>query len=1066
MLRRSLLLALCLFICFSASLPALDSIRLEPPLVDPDTPENRRRVTDFLERVQTFAGRRYGDHFTFGATGDYSLRFVMTLESGPVGSLVMKKDGREVSMPFFGLPEAENVPYAAALVAALWNSFSGGLAGMDAPAPELIDVLPAERALSSVPGLLPALTQSLAPMGGAVDNRGNLLVAFGSLAVVLDSHLGVVSFIGKDLLDAGNYTGAGGVFVTPAGTVFLKPSSGRTALKYPPGGAAPKKVPLGMDPYGSFTVLNDGRIVAGDIMTRKIFLIEDRNRVPLKLSAGANSYISFLGTGPEGNIWSWDMVERRFKIHTPEDVLIGSVVPVAGPALHDSPTSFSVCPDGGFIMAGTGAGGPVIVRYGADGVPRWRLDELALPFSEALPMNAVPVFDPSHGYIYLLDMTGRRIIRFLDRAWTDERGIDTKEADPLIDVARALREYPDDIELYRRAVEVYLLQGAVEPAIAALSSLLGLDPYNREARERKNTLEAEVLRNQAAVEKARTLDLLESFGPSTAQSAYMGTLQIYEKILNLYPEDEDTRLEMEDLKNRFDSGGRTTPPNASRIEIVAADLENLFPSLMLYYRGNPAGTVVLKNTGTEAVEDPEVSVFINRYMDYPSVLRPAAAIAPGQSLELEVTFPLNEKVLSLQEDLPVQSLVKVSWQTASGTASVSEAKPLTIYRNTSLSWDYSGKLASFITPNEGVVSRFAHRVLSGTLSDREGFPKNLVHGALICDALGAYGIDYIEDPDSPFSEALGKSEVLDTVRFPRTTLYTRTGDCDDTTALLASLLEASGIATAIMTSPGHVFLAFDSGEPVENRRLFVPEGYEGIRHDGRVWIPVETTTLTKGFLFSWKTASETLRNYPNAVEFLPVAAERDTYPPLPLPESALLVVEPQGTEVQRLFGGSMEGMLNLVYRAGTEELEHALAAAEGRDNLRARNRLGALHARFGNIEAARDLFMENIEEDPDYLPSYLNLANLHVGEGELASAGKVLLAGLTIKPDSGPLNLLLSRVYEAEGKNSMAGEYFARLEAADPELAERFAALEEPGDGVSRAGIEEDGGMLIWDVEE
>ena len=88
----------------------------------------------------------------------------------------------------------------------------------------------------------------------------------------------------------------------------------------------------------------------------------------------------------------------------------------------------------------------------------------------------------------------------------------------------------------------------------------------------------------------------------------------------------------------------------------------------------------------------------------------------------------------------------------------------------------------------------------------------LFRGIRVCDALGSYGITYIEDPDSPISGVLGRAAVVDTVRFPRTTLLIRSGDCDDTSALLGSLLESVGVGTAIMTSPGHVFLAFDTGE--------------------------------------------------------------------------------------------------------------------------------------------------------------------------------------------------------------------------------------------------------------
>ena len=203
----------------------------------------------------------------------------------------------------------------------------------------------------------------------------------------------------------------------------------------------------------------------------------------------------------------------------------------------------------------------------------------------------------------------------------------------------------------------------------------------------------------------------------------------------------------------------------------------------------------------------------------------------------------------------MQAMITVTYHDGEDTQSQAAPKIVTLYRNTALSWDHSGKLASFITPNESIISAFSHRVLSVLDDSFEGLPPKMVRAAKLCDAVGTYGIEYIEDPDSPFSQILGKSQIIDTVRFPRTTLHIRSGDCDDSTALLGSLLESAGISTAIMTSPGHVFLAFDTGEPAENEWLFMAEGYKVLTGNGSIWIPIETTTLSSGFLKSWKNAS-------------------------------------------------------------------------------------------------------------------------------------------------------------------------------------------------------------------
>jgi len=116
------------------------------------------------------------------------------------------------------------------------------------------------------------------------------------------------------------------------------------------------------------------------------------------------------------------------------------------------------------------------------------------------------------------------------------------------------------------------------------------------------------------------------------------------------------------------------------------------------------------------------------------------------------------------------------------------------------------------------VGGFAARVLAAS----GGTPQIPLSGRIfqamrVLDAVGTFGIAYVQDPDSPISRTLGRAETVDTVRFPRLTLMNRTGDCDDTTALVCSLLESVGVRTAIATTPGHIFMAFDTGEPPERR---------------------------------------------------------------------------------------------------------------------------------------------------------------------------------------------------------------------------------------------------------
>ena len=1046
---------------------AVDSLLVKPPLISPDTAENRRMVGDILTRASVLATRRYEHYFIvqYGATTlppDYSIEIIASFDGTAAGVFKIIGGAEEQTVSYLDIFSEENVGFIASIYASLWNTVTDGFAARQTDYPALLDVLPVEIILGSVPGLVPAQVNSMYAVSAAVKSDGNLLLAFGSTVAELDSRMRVVGVIGRELMDKGIYTFAGGVFVTPADTVYLKPSMGRQVYRVVDGSGQFQAINLGFDPFGSFTVLHDGTIVALDTATQKTFRIDDAGRMEINLKTGPSSYVWHLATGPDGNVWSWDLTERRIKIHTKEGVLIDAILPVTGAIEYLAPTSILVYPDGSFVLFVQGPAGFELRRYGRDGVLIWTMAELETSRSEMLPNSVAMAFDRERGLLYLLDTLNRRVIRFLDTEWTASRGIDDGEARPLLDLNTGLRQDPEARELLRAKAELYTEHGAVELAIAGWKELLAVDPFDFAAEDSLAGLQVQVLEQQALAETERTIILLEQYGPASAQMQYMSTLRVYEQILNMAPENTAMRDAMEGLMEAYQERS-TAPARRSRpARIAALRLENLFPSLMLSYRDRPAGTVTVANTTGVAIEDVRATFLISKYMDFPAESPLLEQLGPDEQADIPLFALLNANVLSLQEDLPVQAHIEVTYTVAGEERRITQTPAVTLYRNTALSWDDSGKLASFIMPNEGIINAFAHRVLSNTDSHFTGLPEKLVRAATLCDAVGTYGIQYIEDPDSPFSQILGKAQVIDTVRFPRTTLYIRSGDCDDSTALLGSLLESSGISTAIMTSPGHVFLAFDTAEPAENQWLFQADGFTSVRHDGTIWLPVETTVLERGFLESWRIASGLVLGNPDEIEFLPVLLERDLYPPLPLPESVLSVVEPQPDEVERLLAVTMADAVDLLYLTGLERLQMSLDAASGRRGLKIRNQLGVLHARFGQMRKAESVFEENLAQDPGYIATYLNLANLHVQGGRVDQATQTLSDGLERNPSSPTLNLLIARIFHAEGDYRRARDHFAALSEQSPSLAERFAYLGEGADTERRAGVGW-ADTLIWD---
>jgi len=188
--------------------------------------------------------------------------------------------------------------------------------------------------------------------------------------------------------------------------------------------------------------------------------------------------------------------------------------------------------------------------------------------------------------------------------------------------------------------------------------------------------------------------------------------------------------------------------------------------------------------------------------------------------------------------------------------------------------DDIAKLASFILSTNKVVKEFVDGILSQyteELNDTKLNP-NLFKAMLLFNALHGMAYASYADANIPFG-----SGQMDEIKFPHEMLreLAKTGenkgrvigDCDDTTGLYCSLLEAANIHTALIKLPGHVLMAFDIGGLTleDANRLGIPDNLY-IPIDGYVWIPIETTLIKEGFVSAWQKAIDELQEIDESKE--------------------------------------------------------------------------------------------------------------------------------------------------------------------------------------------------------
>ena len=273
----------------------------------------------------------------------------------------------------------------------------------------------------------------------------------------------------------------------------------------------------------------------------------------------------------------------------------------------------------------------------------------------------------------------------------------------------------------------------------------------------------------------------------------------------------------------------------------------------------------------------------------------------------------------------------------------------------------------------------------------------------------------------------------------------------------------------MITTPGHIFAAFDTDEPAENAAYLRSGGLEVIARNGKVWIPVETTILSQGFMAAWASASELVKKYSSQgpYEFIPVSEMRDSFPALPLPTGSLTVAEPAPARVDAVYAASLSGLTDTLYTARLSSMDTALAALSGRQAVKVRVQQGILHALFGKMKEAEAAFRKAIADDPTLVSPYVNLANVRLLSSDDDGALAAVKQGLSRNADSALLNLLAARIYSRKGDAANTAVFFAKVQKSAPDMAAQFADL-APAAGSARPQRAADEGqapVVIWGAD-
>lgn len=330
----------------------------------------------------------------------------------------------------------------------------------------------------------------------------------------------------------------------------------------------------------------------------------------------------------------------------------------------------------------------------------------------------------------------------------------------------------------------------------------------------------------------------------------------------------------------------------SRANVTVEDYEvqPLFPVFYARYEDTSFGTVRFKNGEKNDITDVIVSVFIEQFMAVPKTVATFDRVRLGEEFSVDLSAFLNENILNQLQNQLSDATVTVSYRSLGKKTENTQIISLQTLTRNSMSWEDDRAAASFVSAKDGAVQRFAKRIALA-MKDKVGQYPNVQYAEAVFKVLKAYGINYVIDPASAFTDNVGTASI-DFLQFPYQTLLYHGGDCDDLSILNCSLLEALGVPTAFITIPGHIYMAFDSGVPLDMADSRLGRG-KYVVEDGKAWVPVEITVPQDSYALALSLGMKQWNKYSEEHVLIPMAKAWEEYKPVSVPASDITLQFPK-----------------------------------------------------------------------------------------------------------------------------------------------------------------------------
>ncbi len=476
--------------------------------------------------------------------------------------------------------------------------------------------------------------------------------------------------------------------------------------------------------------------------------------------------------------------------------------------------------------------------------------------------------------------------------------------------------------------------------------------------------------------------------------------------------------------------------NAPKVIIKNLQLEQVFSAAYKQYAEKPIGKVSIENGSDKDYTNLKLRFSIKDYMDFPFTLD-IPLLKANNTEVLDINAVFNNRILEIDEDTGVQVEVAVNFATNNKDDAIRITKPMTIYGKNAIVWKDLNMVGAFVTPKDDLLRDFVRQSMNENKPKADAVDRSLLTAMTLFDIFGAYGINYVVDPNSPYSELT--ESTVDYVQFSRETLKLKSGDCDDLSVLLSASLENLGIETAILDVPGHLLMMFNTGLSANERHLISLDDDLLVIREGKVWIPVEATMVGQSFSEAWAEGARKYHKFAKEDKLQVVVLNKawNSYKPVTLSPATYTVKLPEKKRVEPMV--QRETTILLVKSLDRLVKPYLALVSMDEKNIRARLQVAIIYAKYGLYDAANREFDEILSIDADNSAVYNNRGNIYFTQKDFERAIEDYSYAEKLSANDVGIKMNISMANYQLGNLQLASSKYEEADMIDETVKEKFS---------------------------